>query len=630
MRHLISALLASTSLALPAVSDNANLSQTQDTARLDPIEVVGLRPQHSDDITASVSLLTAENLAIRNSTYIADQLRATPGLGVSRSGSLGGLTQVRIRGAEANHTLALLNGFEISDPVTGETDFGLFSGLPLGRVEIVRGEQSAIYGSDAIGGVINMRTNNVSGLSGAAEIGSQATLRGNLSYGMSDTGGHVLLANISGFETEGVDTSGQDVEKDGSDALNALLTGSTQIGNAGEISGLFTWRTSSSETDPDLDFDGLLDNADRVSESDQWIIGGSFDARAFGLDHLLSASFNRMDRENFADGTSTDKTIGERSKLSYSPSVSTTAGAAELTFAGLVDWEREDYERQGVASAFGDPNQSQSFETLGMAGELTADIDALSLNASIRHDDNDGRFDEAVTWRVGAAFLVAPSTRFRASTGEGVKNPTFTELFGFYPGSFIGNPDLEPESSSSWEVGLDQTIGAAQLSLTYFQADLENEVYTAYTPSFASTPANRDGESQRSGLELAANMVVNEEMSLSGTISKISSENDAGLDEIRVPEWTASLGVNWASSRIDGLRAGLALDFVGEQLDTDFGAYQTVTLDNYLLVSGTFEYPVTDQISLTLRGENLLDEEISDVFGYHAPGAAAFVGLKLR
>merc|ERR1711916_149873 len=101
----------------------------------------------------------------------------------------------------------------------------------------------------------------------------------------------------------------------------------------------------------------------------------------------------------------------------------------------------------GVASAFGDPNQSQSFETLGMAGELTADIDALSLNASIRHDDNDGRFDEAVTWRVGAAFLVAPSTRFRASMGEGVKNPTFTELFGFYPGSFIGNPDLEPESS---------------------------------------------------------------------------------------------------------------------------------------------------------------------------------------
>ena len=129
-------------------------AQTLAETRLDTVTVSGLRPVADDSLTEDVTVLDEDDLAIRATPFAVDQLRAAPGIGVSRSGSVGGLTQVRLRGAEGNHTLVFLDGIEFSDPVTGETDFGLLSGLDIARIEVLRGEQSSLYGSDAIGGVI--------------------------------------------------------------------------------------------------------------------------------------------------------------------------------------------------------------------------------------------------------------------------------------------------------------------------------------------------------------------------------------------------------------------------------------------------------------------------------------------
>lgn len=626
---------AAVSLMVPAFAEQAASSNVEMVIVADTllplIEVTGFRPVPEALITSTVSVLSAEDLSIRQSINVADELRAIPGIGVSRSGSLGGLTQVRIRGAEANHTLTLLNGIEVSDPVTGETDFGLFSALPVDRIEIARGEHSALYGSDAIGGVVNLQTQTNATMQADLEYGSFNTLNGSATLGHDyESTGSTVSATISGYKTDGVDTSDRGGEKDGSDSLSALLTGSTGLGQAASLSGLAFYRESNSQTDPDLDYDGLLDNADRETESTQWLIGGVFDSEALGLDHQIKASFNTVERENFSEGTSSDKTTGERTKLSYSPAVDFETSEAAFYLAGLLDWEQEDYERVGVASAFGDPNQTQQFETFGIAAEGRVQISDLVLNASVRQDDNDGRFEDATTWRIGVAYALPHAFRIRASAGEGTKNPTFTELFGFYPGSFIGNPDLKPESSQSWEFGLDHAFGPVTASITYFEAELQDEIYTAYTPTFASTAANRIGDSKRSGVEISGSWDINERVALGASLSNISSENDSGIDEIRVPEWTGSLSVNWSSTAHEGLRAGFALDYVGEQLDTDFGSFQTVALDEYVIASGTVEYPLNDRIALTLRGENLFDTEIVDVFGYHAPGAAAYIGVKLR
>lgn len=599
--------------------------------RLEPIEVAGLRPVEVDDLTGSVTVLSAEDLAMRHAPYLADQLRAVPGVAVSRSGAVGGLTQIRMRGAEANHTLVLLDGIEVSDPVTGETDFGLLSGLNPKRINVLRGEQSALYGSDAIGGIVAIKTGDVNGLRGAAEFGSLDTERGQLGFGLETGSGHIGGA-LSVFQTNGVDTSGLGGEADGSQSHSGLINGQTDLGQGWTLSGLATYRDSEVETDPDLNFDGALDNADRVSEAGQWLTGFALSGKAGAVDHLFRGSFNSVTRDNLADGQTTDTTIGQRAKLSYSPSVDWRGGGAEHRLSGLIDYEFEDYTRRGQASFFGDPNQSRGFRSYGLAAEYRLDLGALDLNASARHDLNNDRFDDADTWRLGAAYAFDFDARIRASVGTGIKNPTFTELFGFFPGSFVGNPNLTPETSTGWEIGWDQDFGALQIAATYFSAELEDEIYTAFNPDFTSTARNRTDKSERRGIELGAKWRASDTLNINASATLTTSENDSGEDEIRVPNATASFGFDWRSPNTDGLRVGGALDYVGEQDDFNFGTFPAarVTLDSYILASLTAEYPLSQRISLTLRGENLFDEPAIDVLGFHAPGAGVFVGLKLR
>ncbi|MEL7231177.1 MAG: TonB-dependent receptor [Pseudomonadota bacterium] len=595
--------------------------------RLPVVEVAGLRPTTESDLTTTVTVIDAADLAVRDAPYIADQLRAVPGVGISRSGAAGGLTQVRIRGAEANHTLVLIDGIEVSDPFTGETDFGLFSGLYPSRVEVARGEQSALFGSDAIGGVVNIVTSDETGARGILEGGSRNTFRLDGAYGFDLGDGDLQLA-FADVISDGVDTSGLDGEKDGYQNYSGMVTGGYAFQNDWQIRGLLRYGYGEVDTDPDLDFDGRLDNADRVTESEQWTLGARLQGEAFGFDHLFRASFNQIERENFADGQSTNISDGERTKFAYSPSVDFETDAAFITLSGLIDWEEEDYSVRDTEFG-GFTNQDQTFQTLGLAGEMQADFGALIVNGSVRHDDNDGAFEDATTWRLGGAYTLDNGARLRASAGTGFKAPTFTELFGFFPGSFIGNPDLEPETSTSWEIGWDQDFGVVETSLTYFEADLEDEIFTNFV-GFSATPANRTGDSERSGIEASANWIVNDSLSLSGALSNIASSSDDGSDEIRVPEWTGSVALNWQSQTKDGLRASIAADYVGEQKDRDFGTFTTVTLDSYVLVSATAEYPLTERLSLTLRGENLLDETVTDVFGFNGPGAGVFVGLRLR
>ena len=614
--------------AMLACASPAFGQETTD-AHQETVTVTGLRAVRAQDVTASVTVIDADELAIRDAPFLADVLRAAPATGVSRSGALGGLTQVRIRGAEANHTLVLIDGIEASDPTTGETDFGLWSGLDIARIEVARGEQSALYGSDAIGGVIEVSTGTL-GLQAAAETGSFATTRGMISYGAESERAALGFA-LSGFTTDGVDTSGTGGEKDGSDNASLIVRGGVSLGDDWSLRGLARYGESTVAFDTDLDFDGALDNADLETESEQVLVGASLSGGTGRVSHLARASYSEVTRDNFADGAFTDSTTGQRTKLSYSPSILFGTAGAPHTLSGLLEYENEDYERVSLDTAFGDPNQSQSFESIGIAGEYRFSSGPWAFNASARYDDNNGRFDDATTWRVGAARTFDFGGRVRASMGRGVKNPTFTELFGYYPGTFTGNPNLEPETSTSWEIGWDQTLfDTLNLKFTYFSAELQDEIYTIFNADFTSSPANRDGESVREGVELSAEWTPAAGVRVFGAASYVDSKNDTDADEIRVPNTTGSLAISWTPPQLDRFTGGLAFDYVGEQDDTDFGTFTQVTLESYVLVSVTAAYDVTDRLAITLRGENIFDEEPVDVFGSHQQGAGLFVGLRYK
>jgi len=634
MNYKTALLSAAAATLLPAaIAQEADVDQsTQDT-----ILVTSTRALSIEEVTSSFSIIDAEALNLRNSTLIADQLRLVPGLGISRAGAQGGLTQIRVRGGEGNHTMLLVDGIEVSSPVGGETNFGLWSGLNVDRVEIARGEQSSIYGSGAIGGVIAVTTDrDAQGGEGQIEVGSFDSYRGNVNISGNNDLGNIGF-NASTFKSDGVDTSGNGGQKDGSQDQAYTVYGSLSPSDNWELSSLLGYRNAEVDFDSDTDFDGFLNDVDRSSETDQYIVGFALEADAAGIKHNARASFNQVTINTQHDGVFQNETDGKRYKLAYLPSYKFGSALKSVTVTGILDWEKTEYERVDTSTAFGDPNQQQDFKTLGFGTEVLTRLHDFILNASIRRDDNQDKFEDATTWRVGAAYNLPIDGKVRASVGTGVKNPTFTEQFGFTPASFVGNPDLKPEKSQSWEVGYDQILGPITASLTYFEADLEDEIYTSFsfnpdTFAFNSTALNRTGDSSRSGVEFALDWQIMDSLNLTTAFSDITSENDSGKDEIRVPDQTASLSLGWQSENIDGLRAGLAIDYVGEQKDKNFGTFPAtdVDLDAYSLVSANVEIPVSDRLSVTLRGENLLDEKAQDIFGYHSTGIGGFVGLRLR
>jgi len=629
---LVSSLMASSLFGLNPVA-NAQTSEDE-TKTLEPISVVGLRPTAVADLTVSVSILDQTDLAVRDTPFLADQLRAIPGLGVSRNGAVGGLTQVRIRGAEANQTLVLVDGIEVSDPTTGETDFGLWSGLDAGRIEVLRGEQSALYGSEAIGGVINIVTNKDTGFSALAEVGSRGSFRLDGRAGLSFENDGYIVVSTGNSITGGTDTAGLDGETDGAQQYSGSLRAGVTL-SGWQLSGLARYSDASSDFDDVTDAEGFLTNTAAETDTEQFTVGGSVTGDALGLNHLLRASYHLTERDT-QNSTLDSITDGTRFEVAYSPSYVLEGNGFTHTLSGLVEYEAADFERSGApvfppffpgGVAF-DPNQSQSFNTLGLAAEYQLALGAADLNGSIRYDENDGLFDDAVTWRIGGAYSFdAVGGRIRASIGQGVTNPTFTELFGFSPGGFVGNPDLVAEESLGWEIGWDQTLGPVTASLTYFSAELENEIQDVFT-----TAINLEGDSERQGIEFGAQWQVTDQLRLSGQATWTESENDVGIDELRVPDWTGSLSASWQSDA--GWRAGVALDLVGEQNDTLFPFFPAppvpVTLQTYALLSASLDVPVTERFAITFRGENLADSAAQDVAGFNRTGAAGFIGIRLR
>lgn len=623
----LAGLLVGASFALSPVA-SAQTSQDA-TKTLEPVNVLSLRPVALDDATVSITVLDQADLAVRDTPFLVDQLRTVPGIAVSRAGAVGGLTQVRIRGAEANQTLFLVDGIEVSDPITAETDFGLWAGLDAGRVEVLRGEQSALYGSEAIGGVINVVTNKDPGFAALAEVGSRGSWRLDGRAGLSFENDGYLVISTGNSITGGTDTSGLGGETDGSQQYSGSVRAGVTL-SGWQLASLLRYSDNSADFDEDTDFDGLLNNTGAVSNSEQFTVGGSISGDALGFNHLLRTSYHLTERAT--EGSTFDNvTDGDRFEVAYSPSYILGTGGATHTFSGLIEYEATDFERRDGPTVFGDPNQSAGFNTLGLAAEYRLDFGSADLNGSVRFDENDGLFQDAVTWRIGGAYDFAQiGGRVRASIGEGVTNPTFTELFGFFPGTFVGNPDLLPETSLGWEIGWDQTLGPLTASLTYFSAELENEIFTAFDASFNSTSQNQIGDSQREGIEFGANWQVTEQLRVTGQATWTDSDNNLGIGEIRIPDWTGSLSASWQSEA--GWRAGIGLDLVGEQNDTNFGTFPAtpVELQTYALLSASLDVPVTDRMSITFRGENLADSAAQDIFGFNRTGAAGFIGIRLR
>lgn len=201
------------------------------------------------------------------------------------------------------------------------------------------------------------------------------------------------------------------------------------------------------------------------------------------------------------------------------------------------------------------------------------------------------------------------------------------ELFGFYPGSnFTGNPDLKPETSIGASIGYEQTIGNFHGSVDVFYSELEDEIVTQFLPpTYAQTVSNLDTRSTRQGVELEASYTIGN-IAINGAATFLQSEQN-DIEEIRRPDVTASASVSWNAT--DALQLSAQVDHTGSQLDTDFATFSDVTLDAFTLVGARAQYAINDHVSVSLRGENLLDEDYQEIVGFASPGRGAYAGLSL-
>ncbi|WP_119168919.1 TonB-dependent receptor plug domain-containing protein [Algihabitans albus] len=596
-------------------------------------------PLPSVAVGSAVTVITGEELENKQSRFVADVLREVPGVSVNRTGGFGGLTQVRIRGAEANHTLVLIDGMEVGDPFNGsEFDFSQLLTNDIERIEILRGAQSALYGSEAIGGVISITTKAARpgfAASLAAEGGSFATknLRGSANAGFEDFD---LRVGIEAFETAGFDLSPSGDENDFSQAISANFRSAYRPVDDLEF------RVNGRLVDRELETDGQdfvttgeAIDADTYNEIRDLSLRAEGQLDLFGgaWEQTLGGAFTRSDLDRFDGGALTSGSVGSKRKLDYQSNVTLeTPNLLETVHGFTVFGEVEQERFENIQPFVPTADREERTTNYAVVGEYRLQaFERLFLSGSLRHDAFE-EFEDATTYRVTGSFDVPETgSRLHASYGTGIKAPTFFELFGFDPGTFVGNPNLEPERSEGWDVGIEQQFldGRVVADVTYFQADLFDEISSDFAGGF-TTPVNLSGESERNGVETSLRIVPFDGLTLTGSYTFMNARQPDDRFEIRRPRHSASFNANW--SFLDArANLNLGVDYNGEAEDLEFATATDrtrVRLDDYTLVSLAGRYRPVEGVEVFGRIENALNQDYQEVFGFETPGRAVFVGAR--
>lgn len=653
--------------ALVALAAAPTLAQTDPTtaAAADSIVVTATRSGialPADLLGASVTVLDAAALDHRQTRVVSDILRDVPGVAVSRVGAVGGMTQVRLRGAEANQTLVLIDGIKASDPYFGEFDFGTLLADESARVEVLRGQQSALYGSDAIGGVINYITLSgaeAPGLRLRAEGGSMGTVGGGVrEAGLSGTLDYAVAA--SALHTNGYPTAIGGKRNVGSDSASA--------------SAKATWTPSSTFTLTAVGRSSLTaadtNNSDNDFASPTY--GRTIDSpgvrfRNLAFYGLLRAQLDTGRFTSVVSGQVVDTTRdgydvgdpnappagqaivrasgdhGSRLKGSYEGTFRFGSDRVHHSLTAAVD--HEDESERSTVSQYGAFLGVRHTVDTGVVGEyeVTA-FDRLGVGASVRHDFNT-RFADATTYRAQASYKVGETTRLHAASGSGIRNPTFSQLFDFFAGRYVGNPGLKPEQSTGYEGGIAQTFGRVTIDATYFDNRRRNEITTVYDANFVGHPVNLPGSTRQSGVEVAAVARLAGGWRIDASYTHLDAPQsrqvtfDAATgatgtfigQAVRRAADIASANLTYAPASAP-YSATVTVRYNGPQKDIFFGFFPPllVTLPAFILVNVNATYAVAPHVELFGRVENLLDRRYVEVFSFATPGRAAYGGIRVR
>ena len=578
---------------------------------------------------ASVTLIDAILIDRLGAPLVQDLLRLVPSLSVSSSGPAGSLTDVRIRGAEANHTLLFVEGIRANDPASGNIPrFELLDADLASRIEVVRGPQSALWGSEAIGGVVAVDgpAPGSGGTTALAEYGSFATARAaaRTTFGSAERG---LSLGVAAQRSDGIDSFSGHGERDGYRNLSARVAGAYRLTPSLLVGGSGFALNARSE------FDGLdpltFVRADTRDNSRSRLGAGrlfaTFGDRAI-TGATLSASLLGSSNRNYLADHLGNRTGAARRTIT----LDAVHRIGDHTLFAAVEDESEHFTARDT-DYFGASNQDRGRHHQSLTLEWKGKFGPLSTDLAVRHDIF-SRFKDATTFRGSILAGLGSGISVSTSYGQGIAQPTFFDLFGFFPGSFVGNPSLRPERSQGGEISVRYRSARLAAALTAYRQRLRHEIVDIFAFPL-STTANADGDSRRQGIEAEASWSPSPAIRVSAAYAYLDASEPRGpfgsqIKEQRRPRHSGSVALDGAAGRFS---YGASIAYTGARIDSDFDQFPAprVTLRSYWLAGGLIAYRVVPRLDATLRVANALDAHYQDVFGYRTAGRSVHVGVRL-
>lgn len=592
-------------------------------------------------IGQSISVIDTQTITRRQSDVVTDLLRNVPGVVVTRNGGIGTTTAVHIRGAESEQTVALIDGVKLNDPSApgGGFNFGDLLVGNIARIEVLRGSPSVLWGSQAIGGVINLITREPTEDLAAnvrAEYGWRSTraVVGNVSRKIGPVSASV---GASGFRTEGISAFSEQrggTERDGyrnfgaNAKFNIAVTDNISV----DLRGWYSNGRAEVDGFPPPTFD--LADTPEYSRTRELVSYAALNASTFEgrLQNRVAVAYTNIERESIdPDGfvTQTFDGSGRNTRIEYQGTLQVSE-ALRATFG--AESERS---RFTTISFGGPPTHGEARIDSAYLQLIARPVTGLTATAGIRHDHHD-EFGDKTTAAASAAWTPnAGRTVLRASVSEGFKAPTLYQLQSEY-----GNRLLRPESGRTWDAGVTQRLlgDALEISATAFRRDSRDLIaFVSCVPPFEGICTDRPfgtydnvARARAEGVELSALLKPIEGLSVEASFTHLDTEDRSaaspayGKQLVRRPSETFSTFADYRWPI--GLETGLTFTHVGHAFDD---VANTRRIESYDLVDVRVAYPLTDTLQLQARIENVLDEEYETIPRYGMPGRAAYLGVRL-
>ena len=587
-------------------------------------------PTPQSQLASSITVVSADQIAAMQAQSLPDVLRNVPGLNLVQSGGMGSVTSIFVRGTNSNHAKVLVDGIDVSDPSTptGVFDFGQFPTADIERIEVLRGPQSGLYGSDAIGGVINIITKRATGptqLTASAEGGSFQTFNQTAGLrGASDQFNY--SANVEHLHAAETPVTPLDLLAPGErryDDYYDNLTVSTKLGfNASRdldfgIVGRYTDTHLRFTGDDFSTFPALPSAQQSQTDTTAYYTRGFAHAQWFDglLDQTIGVAYTRNRSANLSGGFET-LNIGERLKVD-----------------AQQDWHLSQSQTlvlggEHARDAISEPISAHITINSGYA-ELQSKFSQRLFSAiNVRYDDND-RFGGKVTYRIAPTFVIPETgTRLKASVGTGFKAPSLSELFQSFPPSFFANPDLKPEKSVGYDIGVEQALltDAIRTGVTYFH----NRIRDLITTDVTGTTYANIGQATTLGVESFISYQPVKTLTVRVDYTYTQATDDVLHQELlRRPKQKIDLDAAWQAA--GALSFDATLLYVGSWIDgnRDF-SIPRLQAAGYTTVNLAGNYDLSRLFSVYARLNNLLDRHYENPVGFLQPSIGVFAGIKAR